>query len=181
MNSLSAPTPPGWLPAAIPFTGNWQEFVTALYAVFTQDFRQQWPRFRTCPVWHDRRVLADGDGKEEGFWHLITRDQWVRNHRTRQNEKERLPELERAGKLPWARPIIEHESDPCVQVWDFDEATKRGNKLRTYVWLKDWDYVVILERQAKDKGDIFMLITSFHLDHAGKRHDLESRYARRKQ
>ena len=181
MNPPPTNTPPGWLPAIIPFDGDWKQFVADLYAVFTQDFKEQTPRFRSSPVWHDRRVFADGDGKEEGFWHLVTRDQWVWNARTRKNEKERLPELDRGSRLPWARPIIEHESDASVQVWDFDEATKRGNKLRTYVWLKDWDYVVILERQSKDRGDVFMLITSFQLDHEGKRHDLESRYARRKQ
>ena len=183
MSGTSSPSTDGspeWLPDAIPFTGDWHAFVAGLYAIFTRDFKGQWPRFRACPVWHDRRLLPDGDGKEEGFWHLITRDQSVWNTKLRRNEKERLPELARAEKLPWARPIIDHESDPAVQVWDFDEATQRGLKVRTYVWLKDWDFVVILERQAKEKGDVFLLITSFQLDHEGKRRDMESRYDRRK-
>ena len=52
--------------------------------------------------------------------------------------------------------------------------------IRTYAWLKNYDYVVILERQKKDRGDVFMLITSFHLDFDGKRRDLQSRYERRR-
>ena len=60
------------------------------------------------------------------------------------------------------------------------QATKRGTVVRTYVWLKDHDYVVVLERQKKDKGDVFMLITSFLLAFEGKRRDLQSRYERRR-
>ena len=154
MTASPVPAPPRWLPAAIPFAGDWNAFVTALYAVFTRDFKGTWPRFRACPVWHDRRVLPDGDGKEEGFWHLVTRDQWVFNLQSRRDEKERLPDLDRASRVPWARPIVEHEADGSVLVWEFDEVANRGPVVRTYVWLKDHDYVVILERQTREKGDI---------------------------
>lgn len=174
------PAPPAWLPPFIPFGGDWRTFVGALHIIFTRDFKNRWPRFRTFPVWHDRRVLPDGDGKEEGFWHLVTRDQMVYNRQTRRNEKERLPELDRAGRLPWAKPIIEHETAVEMLAWDFDEATRWGTVVRTYVWLKDHDYVVVLERQKKDKGDVFMLVTSFLLDFEGKRRDLQSRYDRRR-
>lgn len=171
---------PAWLPAAIPFTGDWKVFVETIYAVFSRDFKGQWPRFRAQPVWHDRRVFEDNDGKEEGFWHLVTRDEWVWNPKTRRREKDRLPEFDRAGRVPWARPIIEHETDPHVRAWDFDEATKSGTVVRTYVWLTDYNYVVILEKQARTKGDIFQLITSFYVSYESKRKDLESRYERRK-
>jgi hypothetical protein len=173
-------SPPAWLPAAIAFTSDWKVFVEAIYAAFSRDFKDQWPRFRAQPVWHDRRIFPDSDGKEAGFWHLVTRDEWVWNPKTRRNEKERLPEFDRAGRLPWARPIIEHETDPEVLAWDFDEATRSGIVVRTYIWLTDFDYVVILEKQAKTKGDIFQLITSFFVSHESKRKDLESRYDRRK-
>jgi hypothetical protein len=176
-----APTAtPAWLPPRIPFAGDWRVFVEALYLVFTKDFKGCWPRFRTFPVWHDRRVFDDGDGKEEGFWHLVQKDQWIYNTKTRRKEKERLPEFERAGRLPWARPIIDHENAVEVTVWDYDNETPKGKVVRTYIWLKDHDYVVILERQKKDKGDVFMLITSFYLDFEGKRRDLESRYEGRR-
>jgi hypothetical protein len=172
---------PAWLPPHVPFGGDWNVFVRALYLVFERDFKNRWPRFRTFPVWHDRRVLPDGSGREESFWHLITRDEFVYDRQTRRSEKQRLPDLDRAGRLPWAKPIIEHETAGEILAWDFDEAAKRGGTVvRTYVWLKDYDYVVILERQKKDKGDIFLLITSFLLDCEGKRRDLQSRYERRR-
>lgn len=52
--------------------------------------------------------------------------------------------------------------------------------VRTYIWLKDHDYVVILERQQKRQGVVYMLVTSFHLDFEAKRRDLMSRYERRR-
>ncbi len=179
--TVTPPPPPAWLPPHIPFTGDWSAFVTALYAVFSRDFKATFPWFQGRPVWHDRRVLSDGDGKEEGFWHLVTRDEWVWDARLRKKTKERLPELDRAGRVPWARPIIEHPGDPQVLVWEFEAETKFGPALRTYVWLQSCDYVVILERQAKERGDIYQLITSFYVDYPGKRVDLLSRYERRKQ
>ena len=176
-----APAKPGWLPPHIPFNGDWDTFVKALYIIFDRDFKKVWPRFRTFPVWYNRWI--DPEDKlhfEEGFWHLVTRDQMVYNRQARRNEKERLPELDRAGRLPWAKPIIEHETAVEILAWDFDDATKWGTVVRTYVWLKNHDYVVVLERQKKDKGDVFMLITSFLLDFEGKRRDLQSRYERRR-
>ena len=116
---------------------------------------------------------------EEGFWHLVTRDEWVWNSDTRRKETNRLPELERAARLPWAKPIIDNHSMPEVLTWDFEQVTTRRTVIRSYVWLKEYDFVVILERQSKRIGDIFILITSFHVNHRGKRIDLENRYERR--
>jgi hypothetical protein len=178
---MSAASPqPDWLPDIIPFQGNWDVFVRALYRVFDADFKSGSPRFRNRPLWHDRRILPDDPlGYEEGFWHLVTRDQWRYNHQTRRREKERLPEFDRAARLPWARPITRNETSEPVLAWEFEEASRRGKAIRVYLWLKALDYVVILERQSKRMGDIYMLVTSFLVEHEAKRRDLESRYARR--
>jgi len=171
---------PDWLPEAVEFKGDWDGFVRALYVIFKADFIHGHPRYQNRPIWHNQRIET-GDGYEfvEGFWHLVTRDQRVWNPATRRKEKERLPELDRASRLPWSKPAIDHASLPEVLTWDFEQETWRGMVVRSYIWLKDHDFVVILERQAKRKGDIFMLITSFYIDHEGKRIDLESRYERR--
>ncbi|MGD9746040.1 MAG: hypothetical protein AB7I98_05525 [Verrucomicrobiales bacterium] len=171
---------PTWLPDPIPFNGDWNAFVRTLYAVFESDFKHGRPRFRGCPIWHNQRIDSDGPYRfEEGFWHLVTRDQWVFDYRTRRKVKDRLPELERASLVPWARPILDHESNPSVTVFEFEDETRKGVVVRTYLWLHDWDYVVILEKQAKTKGEVYMLVTSFLVDIPAKRKDLQSRYDRR--
>lgn len=172
---------PPWLPPIVPFTGNWDVFIRTLYAVFEIDFKKRWPIFRGCPVWHDRRIdPADPHGFEEGFWHLVSRDDRVWNQQTRRKEKQRLPEIDRASHLPWARPTVDHEADPEVVVWDFDQDTNKGRVIRTYLWLKSYDYVLVLERQQRIKGDVFILVTVFLVDIPAKRKDLESRFTRRK-
>ena len=186
MTDSSTPTNlstlPAWLPALLPYTGDWDAFLRTLYTVFSADFRSGTLRFRGCPVWYDRRVAtADSQGYEEGFWHLVTRDELIWNQSLRRNEKQRLPDIERARHLPWGRPTIENENVPEVVVWNFDEETRKGKKIvRTYLWIKQWDYAVVLERQEKSRGAIFMLITAFPVDIPAKRIDLESRYNRRK-
>jgi len=178
-NTISSP--PDWLPELLPYYGNWDLFLRALYAVFSLDFKIGSLRFSGCPVWYDRRIDAvDSHGYEEGFWHLVTHDEFVYNPILRRKEKQRLPDIERAQHLPWGRPIIENENKPEVLAWNFIEKTKKGNVIRTYIWLKQWDFAVVLERQEKFKGAIFMLITAFLVDVPSKRVDLESRYNRRK-
>jgi hypothetical protein len=177
---MTASARPDWLPDHVPFSGDWDGFIRTLYAIFESDFKHGRPRFRTRPIWHNQWVdRSDTYRFEEGFWHLVTRDQWIYNRATRRKEKERLPELDRAGRLPWAKPITENETTDHVLVWEFEDETRKGKIPRTYLWLKNWDYVVILEKHAKSKGDIFMLITSFYVDIPAKRKDLESRYDRR--
>jgi hypothetical protein len=149
--------------------------------LFSIDFKSGTLRFRGCPVWYDRRIdKSDSHGYEEGFWHLVSRDEAVWNPSKRCKEKQRFPDIERACHLPWGRPIVEHEGASEVVVWAFEEVTRRGSIVRTYLWLKRWDYVVVLERQVKGRGDIFMLITAFLVDVPAKRIDLESRFNRRK-
>lgn len=175
-----AMTYPGWLPDPVAFQGDWDSFVRALYAVFEADFKYGRPRYQNCPVWHDRRVEAgDTYGYEEGFWHLVTRDQWVWNSTVRRKEKQRLPELDRASRMPWTKPTIDHDTEPEMLVWDFEDETRRGKAVRSYIWIKEFDFAVILERQTKRFGDVYLLITSFYIDHEGKRRDLQGRYDRR--
>lgn len=175
------PPLPEWLPARLPYHGDWNSFLRALYALFSLDFKSGTLRFRNCPVWYDRRIdKADSHGYEEGFWHLVSHDEFVWNPKLRRKEKQRLPDIERARHLPWCRPTVENEDKPEALIWNFDEKAMKGNVVRTYIWLKHWNFVVVLERQEKAQGPIFMLITAFLVDFPAKRIDLESRYNRRK-
>ena len=51
-----------------------------------------------------------------------------------------------------------------------------NGEIHTYVWLKEQDFVVIFQRM--DNGTR-RLITSFYIDHDGKRDDLARKYANR--
>lgn len=119
------------------------------------------------PVWWNQRKL-EGERYEEGFWHLITK--------TDQQSNERLLDPRRAERLPWCKPTLTNSSDPQVKVWDYREA---NNKIRTYVWLENWDYVIVVEKRQHNRGIIAFLITAYHLDYNSTRRNLKAKYEKR--
>jgi hypothetical protein len=160
-------TKPDWLPEMISVNGEWNQVLARLYQIFDADFKEANRGFEEKPVWWDRRILP-GDRYEEGFWHLITK--------TDQATGERLLDPRRAERLPWCGPTISHSQDSAVRVWDFREPSKR---LRTYVWLEDWDYVIILEKRQQRIGEVAYLITAFHVGGDSTRKNLQSKYDKR--
>jgi hypothetical protein len=158
---------PAWLPNIVSVNGEWQAVLRKLYAIFENDFVKTGCHFTGMPVWWDRRKLA-GDIYEEGFWHLITKEDKSAN--------DRLLDPRRAERLPWCKPTIENCHDGEVKVWDYRESKR---EIRTYVWLENWDYVVILRKRPQQKGTIAFLLTAFHVDHESTRKGLRRKYANR--
>ena len=131
-------------------SGDWRETAERLYGVFRRDFILGRPHLGDRRVWHDRRILP-GESYEEGFWHLVTRDD--------QQSGQRLPDMERAARLCWCRPVIEHAEAPEVTAWNAEHA---GSKVRSYLWLGPQDYVVVLEPYRR--RDVAMLVTAYCAD-----------------
>jgi len=159
---------PDWLPEIVAIDGAWEVVISILYRIFESDFIETKRRFQGLPVWWDRKCLA-GECYEEGFWHLITKVDG--------EPGERLFQPRRAERLPWCGPAISNSTHEAVIVWDYMEG-KRG-RLRTYVWLENLDYVVILERQEKRKGQIAFLVTAFYVEGSSGRRNLEKKYDKR--
>ncbi len=154
---------PHWLPSIVTVDGEWNDVLSMLYGIFDRDIKRARRFIQGKPVWWDRRIL-EGEQYEEGFWHLISKDD--------QKTKDRLFDPRRAERLPWCGPTISNADDSAVKVWDFKEASGR---LRTYVWLEDWDYVLILEKRAQKIGEIAFLITAFYVDGDSKKRDLRKK------
>jgi hypothetical protein len=148
--------------------GTWFEIVSRLYGVFVSDIKEGRPQFENKEIWWDRRILP-GETYEEGFWHLITR--------TEHESKERLLDNRRAERLPWCGPAIGNSGDVALRVWDYEEGTR---KVRTYLWLEEYDYVVILEKQTKGFRQVAFLVTAFHVDGESRRQALRRKYNARR-
>lgn len=151
--------PLSFLPEKIQFTGDWDAFVTLAYLVFKEGFLDSFPRF------HGQRVSAnlskrDDSSMEEGFWHLITRED--------KKLKERLPDFPRAERITWVRPIIENFSTVGMDCWKYLEG---NGQLRYYLHAKAVNYLVILEEKPKS----FFLVTGFYVDSEWKRKELENK------
>lgn len=158
---------PAWLPDIVSVNGQWEQVLRMLYGIFERDFVAGGCRFQKMPVWWDRRKLP-GEAYEEGFWHLITKED--------RHTRERLPDPRRAERLPWCRPTLENCSDPVVKVWEYEEA---DGKVQTYVWLENWDYVVILRKREQNRGPVAFLVTAFHVDYDSTRRSLRVKYQKR--
>jgi hypothetical protein len=60
-----------------------------------------------------------------------------------------------------------------VIAWDYEEG---DSQVKTYVWLKDYDFVVIMKKVRNNKR---RLITSFYVDRRYKRQNFERKYRNR--
>ncbi|NMC49897.1 MAG: hypothetical protein GYA47_10830 [Desulfovibrio sp.] len=151
-----------WLPEMAkvnPWTDRTLEY---LYAIFLEDIKHFPLQYAGYDVW----FFSDmEDGKEVLFWHLTSRED--------KETKERIPDMRRSERLPWVNPCIENYSDSDLLCWDYEE----GNRtIKTYVWLKDKDFVVIMK---KYKNNSRRLVTSFFIDYESKRKNLAMKYKNR--
>jgi hypothetical protein len=161
-------TLPEWLPELIDTNGSWEEILGRLYSVFEEDFKNGKPTFGGLPVWWDRR-FEDDDPHEEGFWHLVTRDD--------KQTGDRLLDTPRAKRLAWCRATIDHCGVAEVLAFNYLEG---DGKVRTYLWLKDADYVVILGKALRKKKTVaYMLVTAFFLDGPSRRRAMQKKYDNR--
>lgn len=157
---------PDWLPDIMSVDGEWEQILFRLYDIFDRDFKKGNPCLNKMPVWWDRRVL-EGNMYEEGFWHLISK----RDEKT----GERLFDPRRAERLPWCYAVLSHANDSSVKLWDY----KEGRHLRTYVWLENFDYVIVLEKKKQRIGRVAFLITAFYVDRASRKRNLEKKFIKK--
>ena len=157
---------PDWLPNIVNVNGVWEQVLVMLFRIFSADFVNAQRSFEGREIrWDDRKL----DGMyDEGFWHLITR--------TDQSSGQRLPDFRRAERLPWCGPTVSNSTENVVKVWDYREGTGR---LRTYLWLEHWDYVVILEKRPHRRAEIAFLVTAYYIGGASTRRNLQRKYVQR--
>jgi len=154
---------PDFLPPILNLSGSWREILDRLYSVFIRDFKSGTVIHRGCEVLFDKRILADGDGKEEGWGHVVSRHD--------PKTEDRLIDYRRAERLPWARPLMESSDRPEIKVFDYIEGPK-DKGLRRYIWLEGYDYALIFQRKKK----AFYWVTAFYIDIEWKREDMKKRF-----
>ena len=156
---------PEWLPDLVATDGDWDTVIADLYAVFCRDLRDGRLQLNGLPVRWDARV--SGERFEEAFWHLVTADE----HKL----CGRLFEPERARRLSWCGAVIGNAGDAAVLQWIYREK----GKLRTYLWLRELDYVVVLKGVPPAAPRYYFLITAFHLSGDSQRRNMRRRYEER--
>lgn len=140
----------------IDVNGDWSEVLERLYRCFCEIFYAD-PRLLV----NGRLLCCDGrkdeDGKEEGFWHIVSRD----------DRGTRLFDPSRARCIPWIPSMLDGTA-PGLTRWRYIEGSRR---VRQYYWLEAEQYVLVLE----EGKHVTTLVTAFHVDLSGARRDLERR------
>ena len=157
-----------WLPGLCllsDFDGDWHRYEDELYRYFRRDFVVSRPTFHGRPIGHNATPVVNG--KEEGFWHLVTEEQeiWKDGVVT----KERLPHLQRCERIRWPRPIIEAARKDYVLVWR--EQHQGGQRIA--LTTDDFSYFVALAV----RGLRLFLATAFPVE-GYRRERFEKQYNR---
>lgn len=167
---LSEPLPLGAIDAT--------RLIDYLYSFFHRDFVAA-KTFLNGTIYIDPRSNRLDDGKELDFWHLTTREnkrpvrqgnRWV------SISEGRFPDYARAARIEWVKQILTNHDHPAIKLFYHQESDQKRN-IRLYLWAYQDDFVVILQKLGRSSS---FLVTSFYLDHDGKRRDYELRFSRYK-
>ena len=156
---------PDFLPPMINLDGSFEEIIERLYEVFRNDFIQNRAKHLGHDVAYNGVINKFSQGKVEGFWHVITRDDSTKTNR--------LIDYHRAERLPWSKPLMENPYYDEISFFFYDEGDSRKG-IRHYIWLKRYNYVVVLQR----KKSHYIWVTSFYVE-GWKHKDLQKRFERR--
>lgn len=88
----------------------------------------------------------------EKFVHVVTR-----TSDDKRGKKEREFRPERANRIHWIKPVLEHHNDPRISKFRFFED---DGAVRDYFWFKAKNFMVVLEEVTPD----YYLITGFCVD-----------------
>ena len=149
------------------------EFFDVLYEYFCEDFIDV-KTYLNKSIYINPKSHKKDDGKELVFWHLTTRETKVQKKVGNRwiVEKERLTDYRRAERLLWIKLIIENHFIDDIKMF-YHKETNIKKDIRLYLWLEEYDFVVILQKLGKSSS---YLVTSFYIDRDGKRKEYKKRY-----
>ncbi len=104
------------------------------------------------------------------FDHLIKREETDDKGR---KTGTRSFEIARAERLHWIKHHIEEGKCPSIQIFSFTDRIDGKDRVRTYIYDQEHEYVVILEPQRT--GNDYYLITAYHLNEPGGKSRIEKK------
>lgn len=147
------------MPPQLPFQGDWSSYIQNVYDIFTNDIFLSGLRFKGLPI----RLRNDPEyqGKEFGFWHLVSEGNV---------EEDRIPDLERCKRIPWIAHMINNHAHQSVSCWP----ERRGKTEEWVIWNEAENYVVVLSARR----DYWLLKTAYLVTFNSKRRALTQSRAR---
>ncbi len=131
------------------FGGNYPAYIEEIYKIFKRDFVSKKTKFRGeelrlkwNPIYQDKAYT---------FYHMTHEGK---------DEQNRLPDLRRCERMPWAKPAIENCDSWSLKIWPQVRTGKGGTRDRLCIWLElvdEPDYMIILDIRT----DYKLLWTAF--------------------
>jgi len=137
------------------------DLLESLYGIFKRDFIDT-KTYLAGQIYINPLCQGKRNGKEEIFWHIVTR----KNLRTKRRELD----PERAKRIEWVKKAIENHNHCEIKSFYYYEDNK---KIRFYIWIFRYDFLVILQKLGRSESYI---VTSFYIDNNKKRSKLEKKY-----
>ena len=127
---------PAWLPLALALA-DFPDMVGLETAAFTlvQTAWASYPTFRGDEVRVHRHPHLANSNRWNTYWHCVTEGDPETTRIT--------PIQDRLERIPWARPVIENETDTNsgIKVW----ANVRGRDQHVCVWFEPENYLIVLK------------------------------------
>lgn len=145
-----------------------------LYEIFHCDFVRN-KTFLAEKIYINPQSHCLEDNKEKVFWHLTSREEkeeYWENGIKKYRSLGRFPDYRRAERIGWVKQIIENYHHEKIKLFYHRESNKKRD-IRLYLWAYEDDFVVILQKLGKSES---FLVTSFYIDHKGKREDYQKRF-----
>lgn len=144
-----------WLPPRGSILGDKAEIIAGLFNIFERDFKEDQITYCGFKLKWDNRILPEGEGKPEVFWHLIQYAQKKGNDGILDHDK--------ASRLAWVMPmIVSGPQSGELTVFDYQEG---NGHVRRYLWYKTKKYLVVLQRVgSQPKTIVYGLVTAFYQD-----------------
>lgn len=107
------------------------------------------------------------------------------DHLTRRDEKDehgnktgkRLFEMDRSQRIHWIKPHLGELIRDTIDIFSFEDRINGKNVIRTYIYNKTNEYVLILEPQRSKKD--YYLLTAYYLNEKGGKKQISKKLRRK--
>lgn len=119
------------------YDGDYSSYMESVYLVFKKDFIIKKTKFRNEELKLKSHPLIQN--KAYTFYHMTHEGK---------DEQNRLPDIRRCERMPWANPTIENCDKWNLKIWPQVRTGNGGTRNRLCIWLEcedKPDYMVILD------------------------------------
>lgn len=142
------------------YSGNFSEYIEAVYEVFCQDFVNTRPIFRGIRLGLKKYPITEG--WEATFYHLTHEGE---------DEQNRTPCMRRCERISWLKTAIEQCDSLGLKVWP---QIRKGKK-RICIWIEvpdGADHFIVLD----DRGDYILPWTAYPLTYKHEKEKKRKEY-----